>query len=102
MKYIKYDDRGKQMSSEETQLSKTDAPSSTSEELLNTVEPVSFRRIFRAALVGLAVGVPLGGLVQIIRIMTGSEWDDLLVPYIVMFAAIIVSTLISFFHHKAQ
>ncbi len=101
MKYIKYDDRGKQTSSEESKISLPDKPKHL-EEKLQTVEPVSYRHLLRGGIVGLAAGLPLGALVELVRIILGNPWDDFIIGGTVAGGIILLSVGIAFFYHRAQ
>src|SRR5258708_7574672 len=100
MKYIKYDERGKQSSSEETKMSMPEKPAHLGEQI-HSIEPTNFRHLVRGAIVGLAAGVPIGALVELVRVIMRNPWDEFLVGGIVTAVVVILSVGIAYFYHKA-
>ena len=101
MKYIKYDDRGKQTSSHETKISMPDEHTRPGDQI-NTVEPTNYRHLLRGGIVGLAAGIPVGALVELVRVIMGNDWDYFLVGGIVAAGVTLLSVGIAYFYHRAQ
>jgi hypothetical protein len=97
MKLIKYDDRGKVVSSESTHIPEIEgkqAPANIPE--LNLVEPMTRRKTIRGMIVGLLVGLPLGVLVEAGRLLAGQPWDGPFWGIIVCVATLVLSTIIGY------
>jgi len=101
MKYIKYDDRGKQRSSEETKMSMPEKPAHIGDPL-HTVDPTNYRHLLRGAIVGIVAGIPVGALVELVRVIFGNPWDDFIIGGIVSGVVVVLSVGISFFYHRAK
>src|SRR5260221_12679322 len=98
MKYIKYDEHGNPVSSREVKGVKVEPPSYMDGEL-NVVQPVIRKRTIRGAIIGIIIGIPLAGIVQIAYLfaagrMVGSEVSADFTVGIVVFAVIVaISTV---------
>lgn len=96
MKYIKYDEDGKQVSSKETEITDKDLPKSNIDMQLNLVENVARKRTIRGAVIGVVVGIPFGAFFEIIRFLGGYEWDNFFWGTVVFLTFLILSTAIGY------
>ena len=97
MKYIKYDEHGKQVSSKETKISEKDLPNSvTAETQLNIVESLAKKRTIRGLIAGLVLGVPVGAFAELIRLISSKPWDDFFIGIVVFLITVILSTAIGY------
>jgi hypothetical protein len=97
MKYIKYDDEGKQISSHESKITDKDLPqTSLPDSQLNIVEPVAKKRTIRGAVIGVVLGIPLAAFAEILRFLGGNEWDNFFLGIVVLLAVLILSTAIGY------
>ena len=96
MKYIKYDEEGKQISSKETEISDKDLPKSNIDMQLNIVEPVARKRTIRGAVIGVVVGIPIAAFSEILRFLGGKEWDNFFLGIVVFLIFLILSTAVGY------
>ena len=97
MKYIKYDEDGKQISSEESKLTEKDLPKTPDVHMeLNVIEPMTRKRTIRGAVMGVVVGIPAGAFAEILRFLGGSEWDNFFWGTIVFLTVLMLSTAIGY------
>ncbi|HTK81668.1 MAG TPA: hypothetical protein VL633_05205 [Bacteroidota bacterium] len=96
MKYIKYDEDGKQVSSKETEITDKDLPKSNIDMQLNLVDNVARKRTIRGAVIGVVVGIPIGAFFEIIRFLGGYEWDNFFWGTVVFLTVLILSTAIGY------
>ena len=93
MKYIKYDEDGKQVSSEESKLTEKDLPKGSNfETQLNVVEPMTKKRTIRGAVIGVVAGIPIAAFAEILRFLAGKEWDNFFLGIVVFLIFLIVSS----------
>ena len=96
MKYIKYDEHGKAISSEETKLTEKDLQQiSTPNVQLNVVETLTKKRTIRGVIIGIIIAVPVAALAQIIYLFASGRLvgENVSVDYtfgIVVFAIIVL------------
>src|SRR5689334_11056540 len=96
MKYIKYDEEGKQISSKETEITDKDLPKSNIDMQLHLVDNVARKRTIRGAVIGVVVGIPMGAFFEIIRFLAGYEWDNFFWGTIVFLTVLVLSTAIGY------
>ena len=75
MKLIKYDDRGRVMSSEKTNVPGLEDKQQEAEGL-NLVQPQTRKSTIRGLIVGLGLAIPFAALVEFVRLLAGMPWDD--------------------------
>lgn len=97
MKYIKYDEDGKQVSSKETKLSEKDVPKDPNLDMqLNIVTPMTKKRTIRGAVIGVVLGIPLAAFAEVLRFLGRKEWDNFFLGIVVLLIVIIVSTAVGY------
>lgn len=77
MKLIRYDDRGREMSSEKTEIPGLDKKED-GHEGLTLVQPQTRKSTIRGLIVGVALGIPFALLVELVRLLASMPWDDFL------------------------
>lgn len=94
MKIIKYNDRGKAISSEQAHLPEIEGARTKEKDTpeLNIVTPLTRKRTIRGAIVGVFLGIPLGALLEMFRLLTGEPWDDFFWGIVVFAATLLIST----------
>src|ERR1043165_7226298 len=96
MKYIKYDEHGNPISSQDVKGVKVDPPQYMDGEL-NVVQPLTRKRTIRGAIIGIIVGIPLAGISQIVYLfaagrMVGAEVSaDFTVGIVVLLIVVAIS-----------
>ena len=94
MKYIKYDEDGKQISSKESKITEKDLPKTPNMDMqLNLVEPMTKKRTIRGAVIGVVAGIPIAAFAEILRFLGGKEWDNFFLG-IVVFLVILVGSVV--------
>ncbi len=97
MKYVKYDEDGKQVSSQETKLTEKDLPKPVGMQTeLNIVEPLTKKRTISGAIIGVVIGIPMGAFAEILRLLGGRDWDDFFIAIVVFLIVVLVSTAVGY------
>ena len=96
MKYIKYDEDGKQVSSKETKLNPADIPKSPVDTQLNVVTPMTRKRTIRGLAAGVILGIPVGAFAEVIRFLSSSPWDNFLTGILFFVGTLLVCTAIGY------
>jgi len=95
MKLIKYDDRGRVMSSEKTHVpgleNKEQEP-----EGLNLVQPQTRKSTIRGLIVGVALAIPFAALVEFIRLLAAMPWDDFFWGILSFTVVVLASTAVGY------
>ena len=97
MKLIKYDDWGRVVSSKSSHIPEIEGaqkPEDIPE--LNLFQPMTRKRTIRGLFVGFMVGIPLGILIELFRLLTSGSWSGPFWGIVVFAATVIISGVVGY------